>query len=113
MYVMGKLGYIQECQLLRVSKDMQTDSHGKMVACAYVELDVSARNRMTGGALNKRYLVARVLNSKLIAKFRKMEFPCWVVLRLYASGYRDREKANRCACAIDVYEILDYCKLEF
>lgn len=109
---MSKLGYIQECRLLRVSRDMSTDDHGKAVACAYVELDVSARNRLTGGALNKRYLVARVLNSKLIAKLRKMTCPCWVVLRLYASGYRDRDRANRCACAIDVYEILDYCETD-
>lgn len=104
---MGELGYIQDCQLLRVSRDMSTDDHGKMVPCAYAELDVSARNKLTGGALNKRYLVARCLNSKLIAKLRKMECPCWVRLRLYASGYRDRAKANRCACAIDIYEIID------
>lgn len=104
---MGKLGYIQDCVLLRVSRDMTCNSHGKEVSCAYVELDISAVNKATGVALNKRYLVARVLNQKLIRQLRNIDTPAWVTLRLYASGYRKREDANRCACAIDVYEIVD------
>lgn len=102
---MGKLGYWQECTILEVStKDLTTSDHGKEVGCKYLRIDISARNLNTGAALNKRYLVVRVLNKKLMEFFEFLEYPVRAKLRLYASGYRRIEDSNRCACAIDVYE---------
>lgn len=102
---MARLGYLQECRILRMSADKTCNDHGKVVNCRYLELDISARNAMTEQRLNIRYLVVRVINKKIIAQLQNLSLPCSVRLRLYASGYRDRSRANRCACAIDVYEL--------
>lgn len=107
---MSKLGYWQECTILEMSsKDLTTADHGKDVKCKYLRIDISARNLNTGAALNKRFLVVRVLNKKLMEFFEFLEYPVRASLRLYASGYRNIEDSNRCSCAIDVYEcvILD------
>lgn len=103
---MSKLGYWQECQLLRISQEKTTADHGKVVPCLYLELDISARDANTHKALNKRYLVVRVLNKKIQSFVTRLELPAWVNVRLYASGFRDRDKANRFGSPLDVYEII-------
>lgn len=103
---MSKLGYWQDCQVLRVSSQRFTSDHGKEVSCCYLELDISARNATTNAALNKRYLVVRVLNKKIQSFVSKLRTPANASIRLYASGFRDREQANRFGSPLDVYEII-------
>lgn len=101
---MGKLGYMQECTILRLSDERSCDDNGKRSDCRYLELDISARDANTGRALNKRFLVVRVINKKLIKFLLGCALPARAKLRLYASGFRDRERANRLGAALDVYE---------
>lgn len=103
---MSKLGYWQTCQILRVSEKRATSDHGKLCVCYYLELDVSARNANTNAALNKRYLVVRILNKKLQEFCLRLRLPCWAKVRLYASGFRDRAQANKLGAPLDVYEII-------
>lgn len=103
---MSKLGYWQDCDILRISEERATADHGKEVVCYYLELDISARDANNGRALNKRYLVVRVLNKKLQQFLLKQSYPRPARLRLYASGFRDREQANRKGSPLDVYEVI-------
>lgn len=103
---MSKLGYWQECAILRISEERSTSDHGKEVVCYYLELDISARDANSGKSLNKRYLVVRVLNKKLQQFLLKQRFPSPARLRLYASGFRDRDQANRKGSPLDVYEVI-------
>lgn len=103
---MAKLGYWQECQVLRCSQERTVNDHGKESTCVYLECDISARDSNTGKRLNIRYLCVRVLNKKIRELCEFLEYPVMARMRLYASGYRDREKANRRASAIDVYELI-------
>lgn len=103
---MAKLGYWQECQVLRCSQERTVNDHGKEVTCVYLECDISARDSNSGTRLNIRYLCVRVLNKKIRELCEFLEYPVMARMRLYASGYRTRENANRRACAIDVYELI-------
>lgn len=103
---MGKLGYMQECTILRISDERTCDDNGKRSECRYLELDISARDANTGRALNKRYLVVRVVNKKLIRFLLAQTYPLHARLRIYASGFRDRERANRLGASLDVFEVI-------
>ncbi len=106
MLLMGKLGYWQDCKILRMSDVKKTADHGKETSCIFLELDISALDANSGKALNKRFLVVRVLNKKFITFLSKLNFPCSATLRLYASGYRNISDANRRGSSVDVYEII-------
>lgn len=103
---MSKLGYMQDCTILRISDERTCDDNGKRSECRYLELDISARDANTGRALNKRFLVVRVINKKLIKFLLDCNFPTRARLRLFASGFRDRERANRLGASLDVFEVI-------
>lgn len=103
---MGKLGYWQECDILRISDERSCDDNGKRSECRYLELDISARDANTGRALNKRFLVVKVVNKKLVKFLLGCNFPTRARLRLFASGFRDRERANRLGASLDVFECI-------
>lgn len=105
---MSKLGYWQECRFMKASTVRSEKVYGKVVPVRYMQLDISARSDRDGRALNKRFLVARILNKRLQAFCDKLPPGCEIRARLYASGYHTEAESNKIATPIDVFEIIAF-----